>query len=163
MRKVELSGKRIGRLVAIQRAGRNKFGQCIWLCQCDCGNQHKVLTCGLTSATTRSCGCLSTESKKLRPNRVTHGFSRRKNVLPEYTIYCSAKARCNNPNTDSYPIYGGRGIKFKFKSFMEFYSLVGPRPKGMSIERINNNGHYESGNVKWATAKEQAMNRRTSL
>jgi hypothetical protein len=86
-----------------------------------------------------------------------HGMS----ATPEYISYCGAKARCTNPNREDWPDYGGRGIKFLFASFKDFYAEVGPRPAGMTLDRINHNGHYEQGNVRWANATEQSNNRRT--
>ena len=58
-------------------------------------------------------------------------------------IYRWAKARCNNPNVKSYSDYGGRGIEFKFTSYGEFLDALGPRPLGYTLDRINNDGHYE--------------------
>jgi hypothetical protein len=82
---------------------------------------------------------------------------------PEYVAYCQAKARCNNPKNPAFKNYGGRGIRFLFTSFAQFLSEVGRRPEGRlpsgmplySIHRIDNDGNYEPGNVKWATQKEQ--------
>jgi hypothetical protein len=82
-------------------------------------------------------------------------------AMPEYTAYYSAKGRCNNVKDESYPDYGGRGIKFNFVSFEEFLRELGLRPSSNhSLDRINNDGNYEIGNVRWATAKEQLYNRR---
>jgi hypothetical protein len=79
---------------------------------------------------------------------------------PEYRAYTDAKRRCNNPNSCRYYTHGGRGIKFLFKSFDEFFAAVGPRPDGMSLDRIDNDGHYEAGNLRWATPSQQVSNRR---
>ena len=79
----------------------------------------------------------------------------------EYKAYSHAKSRCNDPNHAAYKWYGGRGIEFRFKSFEEFIEHIGLRPSPKhSLDRINNNGHYEVGNVRWATKKEQMFNRR---
>jgi hypothetical protein len=76
---------------------------------------------------------------------------------PEYRAYNGAKNRCRDPHDAN---YGGRGIEFRFRSYPEFLTELGRKPSpNHSIERINVNGHYESGNVKWATAQEQALNR----
>lgn len=82
-------------------------------------------------------------------------------ATPEMRSFEHAKSRCTNKNSDRWPFYGGRGIKFLFKDFQEFLAALGPRPSlRHSVERINNDGHYEPGNVRWATKKEQAANRR---
>lgn len=80
-------------------------------------------------------------------------------TLPEYRAYVGAKARCQNPNNTGWKHYGGRGIEFRFDSFRSFYELLGPRPDKHSLDRIDNDGHYEAGNVRWATARQQLSNR----
>lgn len=78
-------------------------------------------------------------------------------------VYKWAKARCNNPNVIQYKDWGGRGIKFRFQSFDQFMECLGPRPIGGMLDRINNDGHYEPGNVRWATRKQQNNNKRTYI
>lgn len=91
-----------------------------------------------------------------RKGRPTHGLCH----LSEYSVYKAAKKRCQNPNCLHYHRYGGRGIEFRFLSFPEFLAAIGPRPDAQhSIDRIDNDGHYEVGNVRWATHKEQCKNR----
>jgi len=86
-----------------------------------------------------------------------HGLNR----VPEYPIYYAAKGRCDRPNNNKYKDYGGRGIEFRFNNFQEFINHIGRRPsKGMILDRINNNGHYEIGNVRWISPSESAFNRR---
>lgn len=81
--------------------------------------------------------------------------------VPEYRVWIAMLGRCSNPNYTNWINYGGRGIQVRFDSFWEFYEEVGPRPnRHHSIDRINNDAHYEPGNVRWATAKEQANNQR---
>lgn len=79
---------------------------------------------------------------------------------PEYQAYQDAKHRCTNEGSAKWQGYGARGIKFLFTSFKEFIQVLGPRPDGMTLDRINNDGNYEAGNVRWATASEQMANRR---
>jgi hypothetical protein len=80
---------------------------------------------------------------------------------PELFVYHGAKNRCMNPNNTDWPSYGGRGIKFNFLSFAEFFSCVGKRPSPTHIlDRINNDGNYEPGNVRWVTQKESFANRK---
>lgn len=82
-----------------------------------------------------------------------------------YTIMNGACSRCNSPSVAAYPNYGGRGIQFKFSSPTEATKWVldniGTRPDaGYSIDRIDNDKHYEPGNLRWATRIEQARNKR---
>lgn len=93
--------------------------------------------------------------------RVTHGHNRKGRTSPEYRAYHHAKARCINPKDKGWSYYGGRGIEFRLKSFEEFIAAVGLRPsKKHSLDRENNNGHYEIGNLRWATRSTQMKNRR---
>jgi len=69
--------------------------------------------------------------------------------------------RCNNPNTKQYKDYGGRGIKNTFKTFESFLAALPPKPdKNYTVDRIDNNGNYEVGNIKWSTKKQQGENKR---
>jgi hypothetical protein len=77
-----------------------------------------------------------------------------------YSAYQDARSRCNNPNNKNYPNYGGRGIKFCFTSYEEFATCLGEKPFGYTLDRINNNGHYEAGNIQWASRQQQNTNRR---
>lgn len=80
---------------------------------------------------------------------------------PLYQIWVDMKRRCEQSHRADYPRYGGRGIKCLYKSYYEFVADVGPRPSpDYSVDRINNNWHYEPGNCRWATRKEQMANSR---
>lgn len=82
----------------------------------------------------------------------------------EARTYHHARTRCCNPNDKAFPCYGGRGIEFRFTSFKEFIDEVGRRPSSKhTLDRIDSNGHYEKGNVRWATMKEQQNNRRNNV
>jgi hypothetical protein len=79
---------------------------------------------------------------------------------PEYKAYADAKDRCTNPKADCWKHYGGRGIKFLFTRFSQFFSEIGSKPKDLWLDRINNEGHYEVGNVQWTTPSASLYNRR---
>ncbi len=159
-----LVGGRFGRLVVIQRLD-NRARCRWWLCKCDCGGETSCRTTALTSMRKKSCGCLL---KEIMSNRfLIHGHTSRngkRHVTREYIAWLSMRGRCFNPNNNWYAAYGGRGITIspEFESFERFLACVGPKPKGYSLERINNDGNYEPGNIKWASASDQANNRRTN-
>ena len=79
---------------------------------------------------------------------------------PEVARIQGARARCSNPKNPSYPHYGGRGIKCLLSGWQEIVNTIGPWPgKGYSLDRINNDGHYEPSNIRWADKKTQMNNR----
>lgn len=96
----------------------------------------------------------------------THGESIGYVPSSEYSVWVGIKTRCLNPNDHGYPRYGGRGITICERwrdSFEAFLADVGRRPSpGHSIDRIDVNGHYEPGNVRWATPLEQSNNKRNN-
>ena len=158
---IDLTGQRFGKLLVIERANVvGKAGQnAKWKCLCDCGKTHIVYSHCLKDGSVKSCGCLLVEMHK------THGMTKTK----LYSVWNCIKQRCNNPNYKNYDDYGGRGIKL-FKDwqddFLAFREYVVKLPhyneKGYSIDRINNNGNYEPGNIRFATKREQALNRRNT-
>lgn len=85
-----------------------------------------------------------------------------KSYTAEYHAWWNAKNRCTNPNSQRWYTHGAKGIKFLFKSFEEFFAEIGPRPSlEHSLDRKDNDGNYEPGNVRWATRSEQQKNKGT--
>lgn len=99
--------------------------------------------------------------ENLAAARTTHG---QKNT-PTYRSWQAMVTRCTNPKRDDWKYYGGRGITVAAEwvgrgGFQRFLAHIGERPEGLSLDRIDNNGNYEPGNVRWATASEQRLNQR---
>lgn len=145
-------GQRFTRLIVEAFFGLNRHGSHVWKCRCTCGTVTYVRASDLRAGKSRSCGCLSWR----------HGMRH----TPEYKAWQAIKDRCYRAKNKAFKNYGGRGIQMCerwFKSFQAFYEDVGPRPSPQhSIERIQNEHHYEPGNVKWATRAEQMRNRRAN-
>jgi hypothetical protein len=150
--KIELSGRRFGRLVVRAYAGAKR-----WDCVCDCGSHTVVWGGHLRRGETKSCGCLHRELAKACATK--HGMYGTR----EYRSWQGMKQRCCNPEHVAYESYGGRGITVCEEwrlSFEAFFADMLERPPGTSLDRINNDGNYEPGNCCWSDAKQQAENRR---
>jgi hypothetical protein len=156
------TGQKFGRLTAVKSLGYDaRSGATWWECRCDCGNLKAVRLYHLVSGLVRSCSCLNRELSAQRAT-IRHGHSRRGKLTAEYMAFRSAKARCTaNSKAPYWKNYGGRGIRFEFGSFEQFYACLGPRPPKHSLDRINNDGPYAPNNCRWATWSQRQKNRRT--
>lgn len=155
-RLIDITGLKFNRLTVLKKIK----GSNLWECVCDCGNKTKTMNFPLRTGKTKSCGCLLKERGVQRMTK--HGFSR----TPEYGIWQNAKWRCTNPKRRDFKNYGGRGIKMCnewLNSFESFIYHVGFRKnKNYSLDRIDVNGNYEPGNVRWVLIKEQLNNKRNN-
>lgn len=155
MARNNLEGMRFGKLTVIGYSHTGKAWRSFWKCFCDCGKKVVVAGRHLSSKKTLSCGCMRTEL--LRKEKTTHG----KSGTPTYNVWCSMIRRCRDPTVIGYHRWGGRGISVceRWLKFENFFDDMGHKPKNKSLDRINNDGHYEPSNCRWATRLQQTKNR----
>lgn len=127
------------------------------VCSCSCGETNLVIRLdSVTKGITRSCGCYHEEQNQ------THGLTNHH----YYKRWAHMLDRCNNPENPAYKYYGGRGIKVCDRWY-DVRNYVADLPdgykSGLEIDRIDNNGNYEPGNVRWATSKENGRNKRNNV
>jgi hypothetical protein len=145
-------GQRFGRLVYIADSPDKRQSRYV-LAECDCGKIVHARLAHLTGGQIQSCGCFR------RDTHSSHHMSRSK----IYKRWAEMLNRCRNPNSSKYSNYGGRGITVcdRWHDFANFFADVGLPPAADSdIDRIDNNGNYEPGNVRWAGAVVQVRNQR---
>ncbi|MGL5284217.1 MAG: hypothetical protein ACRC8W_21145, partial [Plesiomonas shigelloides] len=157
-KRLDLTGKKFGKLTAIEPNGSNEKGLVTWKLRCECGNEVTRTASRLTGSEKRgvvqSCGCthhlkthgLSVEFKKLR------------------WVWVAMRQRCYNPSNKDYPNYGARGITIcnewdNFKDFHSWAVSTGYR-EGVTIERVDVNGNYDPTNCTWIVNERQALNTR---
>lgn len=145
-----LNGYSFGKLTVLHETGRTSKSGCrYWECICECGKRRSVAGMDLVNMKYTSCG------------RCNYKY---KEVDSEYNVWSAMMQRCYNENNPSYHNYGGRGIKVceRWHNYSSFIKDIGNRPKGGTLDRINNNGNYEPKNCRWVDMKTQQNNRRNN-
>lgn len=163
----DMVGRRYGRWTVLARdmAKRGRqYGFPYLVCLCDCGVQDSVYVSSLKNGKSVSCGCHRVEVQCKLHTKHGQADKRNGNVSQAYQRWQNMKTRCYNPKSKDYHNYGGRGIKVCdewLHSFERFYADVGDPPRlGLTMDRERVDEGYMPDNVRWATAKEQANNRR---
>lgn len=152
-------GQRFGRLVVVEMLVPAASGRSRARFICSCGNEKIAKVYSVVSGGTSSCGCLRSENIN-RVRRTLHGMTH----TPEFRSWSAMISRCTNPNTADYYLYGGRGIAICERwrhSFSNFFSDMGQRPPGTTLDRRDNDKGYEPANCRWATNEQQQRNKRT--
>jgi hypothetical protein len=151
----DLVGKVFNRLTVVGYLEKGKHNRHFWKCSCTCGGEIVLHTARLTakSVTTKSCGCLRKEKLlSVRFDPTTHNLHDTK----LYGVYQSMKQRCTNKNSQRYEYYGAKGVKVLWEDVEDFvvWAYDSGYKEGLSIDRIDSDGHYEPANCRWITLEE---------
>ena len=172
MKRIEYTqGEAVGTLTYIRemppQKSKTRLTRCA-LFRCVCGNEFSAIVRSAVTGNTKTCGCFNGVTP--REERTAKHHLRNH---PLYRVWCSIKTRCYNPAREDFKHYGGRGIVMSSKfrdDFQAFFDHVSSLPdyeqreaRGLTVERVDNSKGYERGNLRWATRKEQAQNRRNRV
>jgi hypothetical protein len=165
---IDLTGKKFGTLKVLSfhsKTRKNGKTKVLWNCLCDCGKTVAKSGELLRDGKTKSCG----DNKHNIATWSAIGRSNKKELsrnTSECWAWRSAKCRCSCPTHKQYSDYGGRGITMCEEwqdNYEAFYEYMGPKPgKEWTLDRIDVNGNYEPGNVRWATHEQQQQNKRAN-
>jgi|ERR1700722_2476405 len=162
--KINLIGQKFNKLMVIELTDKKTFRQRVWKCVCDCGSFAYITSHQLNKSIKTDCGCGNSE--RISAAHVRHGHCKNKSSTTTYVSWQNMRARCLDSTNEHFNDYGGRGISICERwvcSFDNFLADMGERPKGMTLDRVITEGDYTPTNCRWATAKQQARNRRNNI
>ena len=161
MRVIDRSGQTFNRWTVLSRTSNAPGGQARWLCRCECGGEGVVIGAALSNGQSKSCGCLRVETTIKRSTKHGHATN---GISSTYVTWAGMVDRCTNPNNKFFADYGARGISVceQWKTFTGFLTAMGEKPKGLTLDRIDNELGYGPENCRWATTSQQARNKRNS-
>lgn len=159
-------GNTYGRLTVLEQgpsviaAGKSRV---MWVCTCVCGNVSVVSGASLRYGSTKSCGCLSSDTAVRIHTK--HGHSRKDVSSKTYHTWEGMISRCTCKTDYRYTSYGGVGINVcdRWRKFENFLEDMGEKPAGLTLDRIDGRLGYSKANCRWATTMDQVLNRRCSI
>lgn len=166
---INLTGRRFGRLIVLQRLPNDSRGEARWGCICDCGKKTAVLGSHLRRGRVKSCGCFAADMliDRNRKNPTYGNLRHGGRNTRLYSIWTNMKTRCLNPRNRNFKWYGAAGVSIcpEWMRFEEFqaWALSSGYHDDLTIDRIDPFGSYSPSNCRWIPLSQQRANQRRSV